>query len=104
FSILMGDQPVVGKSMAFYQRLLAGDLAEAADLVETHLKENTPMEVVDEIILPALISAHNDQRQGDLSKEDESSIVEGIRDVASDVMEAPHAKTGDTKSGTEADD
>ncbi|HYG76007.1 MAG TPA: AI-2E family transporter [Planctomycetota bacterium] len=54
FSILLGDEEPLQPKTAFYQRLLAGDMEEAAELLKTNL-EKKPLNVVyDEIVLPVL--------------------------------------------------
>ena len=78
---LIGDEEIVEKPAAFYQRLVAGDTVEAAELVEEFVKENGIAKVYDALILPALLSAQDDQRQGDLSTEDYLVIIDAVREI-----------------------
>ncbi len=80
-STLIGDEEIVEKPAAFYQRLVAGDTVEAAELAEEFIKENGVATVYDTLILPALLSAENDQRQGDLAREDHLTIIDAVREV-----------------------
>ena len=47
FSVLLGDEPVMGPRSRFYHRLLALDHEEARELVERQLKEKPLIEVCD---------------------------------------------------------
>ena len=55
--ILMGDNPKVRPWMVLYQRLLAGDEAEASGFLRAELRKKSPMEVLDETVLPAIALA-----------------------------------------------
>ena len=41
-STLISDEPVLAADVSYYQRLLAGDKAEAIDIIERHLEESRP--------------------------------------------------------------
>ncbi|HZZ77916.1 MAG TPA: AI-2E family transporter, partial [Gemmataceae bacterium] len=93
---LMGDGEIVDKRDALYQRLLAGDTAEACTLAEAYLKENSLLALVDHMLIPALLSAQYDRRRGDLSSDDAATIAENVREIFVDVrsdVEAPPADT-----------
>lgn len=85
FATLMGDDEIIEKPDAFYQRLLAGDTVEASLVAESYLKENSIADLVDEVMIPALVAARSDQRNGELTTEDRISITEGVREVFYDV-------------------
>jgi len=85
FATLMGDGEIFDKPDAFYQRLLAGDTVEAAILAEGYLKETCPTKVIDELLIPSLLSARSDHRSGDLTDEDQLLIIETVRDVFNDL-------------------
>ena len=51
---LMGDEPVLDLPTRYYQRLLARDDDEAAEIVETYGQTHDPEDVYDDIIVPAL--------------------------------------------------
>lgn len=88
FSILMGDGEIVAKPEAFYQRLLAGDSAEASILAEGFLSDKSITAVADEMFVPALLAARSDHRNGELTKEELLSITDGVRDVFLDLVGA----------------
>jgi hypothetical protein len=89
-SELMGEEAVVEKSTAFYQRLLAEDISEAVDLVEEFLQEHSSAEVCDELFMPALLAAQNDEHAGELAREHQLSIAATMREIFEDVV-APAA-------------
>ena len=51
---LMSDAPALTIEMSFYQRLLAGDQAEAADLVDRFTETQSPEAIYDTLLIPAL--------------------------------------------------
>lgn len=90
---LIGNDEIVEKPAAFYQRLVAGDSAEAATLVEDFIKVQTVPEVYDAVFLPALRSADNDQRHGELSKDDQLAIIESVGEIFQDTVASREAET-----------
>ncbi len=80
-SVLMSDEPVAENDIIFYQRLLAGDKAEAAEIVSEYLKNHPAEQVYDDVLLPALNYAKLDRERGGLSEEEKESIVGMIREI-----------------------
>lgn len=76
--ILMGDDPKVRPYMVLYQRLLAGDEAEAEEYVLTELKLKAPMVVVDETLLPAIALAKRELKNNRLSADEEQRLHESV--------------------------
>lgn len=73
---LLADAPPLSPDVSYYQRLLARDEGEAADIVERHVRSaDDPATVFDAILLPALNTAERDRLEGRLSTEEEDSIV-----------------------------
>src|SRR3954468_9969090 len=62
FEVLLGDQPVLAPEVKFYRRLLAGDPHEAEELAEDLLEERSLHEVLESIVLPALLFAGPDRQ------------------------------------------
>ena len=58
---LMADTPALAPEYGYYQRLLARDQSEAADLIERHIKTEPPRSVYDALLLPALNYAERDR-------------------------------------------
>jgi predicted PurR-regulated permease PerM len=86
-STLMANSPALRPEVSYYQRLLARDQSEAADIVRRHLSSQ-PMEMVyDALMLPALNYAERDRVVGRLSEPEEREVVEQTRELLSDVPE-----------------
>jgi predicted PurR-regulated permease PerM/CheY-like chemotaxis protein len=85
FEVLLGDEPVLSTDVTLYQRLVARDLDEAADLVEEYTREHPPEAVYEEVLLPALLHAKRDRDRGELEAENYEFVVQGIREVEDDL-------------------
>ena len=85
---LMADTPALAPDNSYYQRLLARDQSEAADLIEQHIKNGSPRSVYDALLLPALNYAERDRVEGRLSPDEETAVVEATRDLLWDAAEA----------------
>jgi predicted PurR-regulated permease PerM len=90
---MMADDVVLESDLSYYQRLLAGDQAEAADLLEQHVRES-PDTVYDAMIIPALNYAERDRVEGRLTVEEERGIVEASSDLLADADELPRTNGG----------
>jgi predicted PurR-regulated permease PerM len=82
---LISHEPALEPDVRFYQRLLAGDADEAAEIVEQHLKSDTAGSVHDAIIIPALAYAECDRMEGRLSIEEMAAIVASAREIVDEV-------------------
>src|SRR6185295_16120273 len=67
--VLLGDEPALEPEERFYQRLLAGDRTEAAEMVEAALRDQRPVDYYDAVPMKALTLAHADAAQGKLAHE-----------------------------------
>ena len=74
-TVLLGDQPVIPLYTAFFQRMLAHDEREAADILFSSLKSESLVSVYDSILIPALTLVEMERQKGDL----EESTVRFIR-------------------------
>lgn len=84
---LMADLPALAPEDAYYQRLLARDQSEAADLIDTYTKGETPRGVYDALLLPALNYAERDRLEARLSDEEEAAIIDATRELIADAAE-----------------
>jgi predicted PurR-regulated permease PerM len=85
--VLLGDEPALDPEMRLYQRLLADDHEESAQIVEELAGERTAAEVVDQLFLPALRLAEADRHRGDLDEERSERVLAGLGMVADDWFE-----------------
>jgi predicted PurR-regulated permease PerM len=83
-SMLMADAPALTSDVGFYQRVLARDQSEAAELIEKWVAEEPPGSVYDALLLPALNYLKRDRLQDRLSAEEESAAIETTRELMAD--------------------
>lgn len=85
---LMSDTPPLAPEYGYYQRLLARDPGEAADLIERHIKNEPWGTVYDALLLPALNYAERDRLENRLSPDEEAAVIEATRELLIDAGEA----------------
>jgi predicted PurR-regulated permease PerM len=85
---LMADTPALAPEYGYYQRLLARDQSEAADIIERHLKVEAPRSVYDALLLPALNYAERDRLEQRLSADEETAVIDATRELLSDTAES----------------
>jgi predicted PurR-regulated permease PerM len=101
-STLISDEPVLDPDVSYYQRLLAGDQAEAIEIAERHANGEVPAEsTYDAIMLPALNYAERDRIEGRLTGEEERAVIEATRELLADapVRSANDAPHGGAQAG-----
>ena len=86
--VLMADTPGLAPEFGFYQRLLARDQSEAADLIEQHIKTEAPRSVYDALLLPALNYAERDRLEQRLSTDEEAAVTDATRELLADAAES----------------
>jgi predicted PurR-regulated permease PerM len=81
--IMLGDRPPLTEVESFYQRLLAGDPAEATEQAELFLKEHSLMTYYDEVAVKGLALAQLDADRGALNE----ARIEKIDKAAADLID-----------------
>jgi predicted PurR-regulated permease PerM len=82
--VLLGNESPLEDKAAFYQRLSARDLEEAKRITQNFAKQNSPEEVFDSLLLPALTAARRDRLKGRLDDDDLHFIHEGVQVLIED--------------------
>ncbi len=107
-AVLLGDEPALDKNVSFYQRLLARDQDEAEELVVERLKTDSPEQMFDVMLLPALSAAKENRVHGDITQADQEHVVAAIREIVQDAGErscgATAALTEHSAAGPARDD
>jgi hypothetical protein len=85
---LMADAPALAPEYGYYQRLLARDQGEAADLIERYIKTEPARAVYDALLLPALNFAERDRLEERLSPEAETAVIDATRELLADTAES----------------
>jgi hypothetical protein len=88
FEVLFGDEPVLSTNVTYYQRLVAHDLDEAADLVEDYLRDHSLEAVYSDVLLPALLHAKHDRDRGELEEDNYEFVLQGVRDSVENLAAA----------------
>ena len=97
--LLMGDDPVLEPKARYYQRLLARDQDEAADIVEEYVKANDSESVYDEVLLPALYYAKQDSEREKISEADAEFVAHATREIVEELdQDRPSTATRDTSA------
>ena len=94
--VLMGDRPIIEAKARYYQRLLARDQDEAADIVEAYVNADGRESVCDAVLLPALFYAKQDRGRDLLSEGDVQFVGQATREILDVVAH-------DTPAGSERD-
>lgn len=90
--VLLGDEPVLPPHVRFYQRLIASDEEEAADLAGDMLKEHTLEQVYDQMIVPALLLAEQDRHHERLEEKRLGEIQQDVREIVDELGDEARAK------------
>ena len=85
--VLLGDEPPLDAHVTFYQRLLARDQDEAAQLVLAQAKASSPEQIYDDFLVPALNCAKRDRERDDLTESDEQFVLQATREILEDLGE-----------------
>ena len=85
FETMLGDRPALEPPIRYYQRLLARDQDEAAELAEELAGTMPLVQVFDDILLPALSMARADVRAGKLDTEGQDFVVRATRQIAEEL-------------------
>src|SRR5262249_18870376 len=69
-TVFMTDEPALPRDVSFYQRLLACDPEEAANILESYLERRDLAQVYDDVVVPALSRARRDCENMRVSREE----------------------------------
>ena len=83
--ILFGDEPALSPAQRFYQRMIAMEAEDAAELVEQLLKDQSTIDVYDNVIIPALRLVEEGRHAGFLDSVVEVYFLENTRDLIDEI-------------------
>jgi predicted PurR-regulated permease PerM len=83
--VLMSDEPAMKSNISYYQRLLAMDQDEAAEIVEEYLKTHPAEQIYDDVLVPALNYVRRDRELGRLTENDEQFVFQATREILEDL-------------------
>ena len=79
--LLLGDRPPLPPAVAVYQRLLAGDKAEAEAVVAEQVSARGAGAVADDVLLPALRTTRREREAKRLTPADETFILDAAAEI-----------------------
>jgi predicted PurR-regulated permease PerM len=85
--VMLGNRPALSPSELFYQRMLAGDPAEAVDKAEEFLKERSLSNYYDEVAVPGLRLAQTDVERGALDRAQTEAIKASVAELVDDLSD-----------------
>jgi predicted PurR-regulated permease PerM len=83
-NILLGTDPVFEPKQQVYQRLLAGDMEEATQLLENRLEHTSLVDVYDNVLIPALAIAETHWQLGELDEGKHKFIMQSLKEMLQD--------------------
>jgi hypothetical protein len=85
--IMLGNEPVFDHKTRIYQRLLAGDQEEAAELLDELLESQSITEVYDTVLMPALVMTEMHWQRDELDERHHKFILGGMMEMIQDRAE-----------------
>ena len=79
--VLLSDGSFLEPDIIYYQRLLAGDSAEAKAIVEAYTENHSPAQVYDDLMVPALGHAKRDLLRGNLTETELQFVGQTTREI-----------------------
>lgn len=87
FAIMLGDQPVLGPELKFFQRLVALDAEGAGRLAEDAIEDRQLADVFDSLIVPALAMVEREHHRGQIADDQREHIHRMLRELIDDLAE-----------------
>ena len=97
--VLLGNEPVFEPKRRVYQRLLAGDQEEAAELVDDDVENRPLVEVYETLLIPALVLAETERHRGELDEGRYKFILQSLKEIIHERGEGQ--QQGQAKEGVE---
>jgi predicted PurR-regulated permease PerM len=85
--VLLGSEPVLTPVHALYQRLLAADVVEAAELAENYFGDNRLDLFLHDVAIPSLLLANSDRESGLLSPERQTLVVNTFSEMLDEIID-----------------
>ena len=84
---LLGNEPVFEPKTRIYQRLLAGDQEEAAELLDEYLESTPLVDVYDRVLIPALALAETHWHRGELAEDRHTFMLQSLKEIIEDLAQ-----------------
>jgi len=100
-NIMLGDEPVLSVQDRMYQRLLARDQDETAELAEAYVDEHGLEALYEDVLIPVLNLAERDRHDDALSDDRSKFVFDSMRTLVEDLSERSEAAAKTAESGEE---
>ena len=97
-TVILGDEPALAPDQRLYQRLLAGDVADATTLAEEELKKISLIDYYDGVFKGALRLAYLDAAAGKLPILAQSETLSTVEQVVDELAQSGELKDAAAKS------
>jgi predicted PurR-regulated permease PerM len=91
-NVLLGVEPILTPQAKLYQRLIALDQEEAAELAENYIGEHGEAAFFGDVLIPSLGLAERDRHAGALEPNVERFLFDNLRQILQDMAEARPAR------------
>ena len=87
--VLLSDEPILPRSVRFYQSLASRDQNGALEILKERLEDKSTLDTIyDDLLIPALVHARQDRIRGALHLDDEQAILHIMRELLDHVRTA----------------
>lgn len=80
-AVIFADEPALQPHVRFYQRLLARDEDEASHVANRKLQESGPLEVIDQVLMPAVTLVLQHREQNEITEDDATFMLDVIAET-----------------------
>lgn len=99
--VLLAEQPVLDARLQFFQRLLAGDAAEAGRVFRRYVDTFGRSRAFDEVLLPALAWTRLERSKESITSEEEHFIWQSTREAIRQLPAEPQAAEGNSNDSSQ---
>ena len=99
-NVLLGDAPALELKQRYYQRLLAFDYHEAAEVVGEALKQGSVEQLYNDVLMPTLSLAERDRHAGELAENQRQFVYQTVRDAVEEFGERARTPDEAASEGT----
>ncbi|MDB6078104.1 MAG: putative phytochrome sensor protein [Akkermansiaceae bacterium] len=86
-SILLSEEEALTPAEDCYHRMLRHAEHDETELVDSFLKSKSPTELYDTVLIPVVLAAERDHRQGMLDSEQKDRVLHSLSEVVDDLAE-----------------
>jgi len=85
-SELLARETAVEPYLRYYHRLIGMNLADATEVLEGERRRKPPLEIYDDVLIPAIAMAERDLQRGVLEKDAHEAFLEGVEQALDELQ------------------